>query len=329
MRTYQKAALWLLASPFLALAWLFASGAVYYSNLPWPWSRAALAWTFGLGGPLAIAFLRPRRRTLLAMAAVWLVAMAWHVSIQPSNDRDWDVPVAKAPDAVINGDELAVTNIRNFDYRTPDDLDVRYYDKNFDLAKLQATDLVVSYWAGDDIAHTMLSFDFGGEDVLCLSVEVRREKDEPWGGIPGMFKQFEIIYVLADERDTVRLRTNYRKEDVYLFRTALSPEESRRLLTHVAAKVHDLMLHPEFYRTLANNCTTALVSHVNEVWPHRIPYSKKILMNGYAPEISYENGTLASKQTYEEYKRSSSINVAAQATDSDAGFSQRIRAHVR
>ena len=326
MQRVPKIFLWLLGAPFLALAWLLASLAIHYSDLPWPWSRLTLACAFGLAGPLALALFPKRRRTLLVLFGLFLIVAAWHFSIQPSNDREWRIEVAALPDARFEDDLVHVTNVRNFEYRTPDDFDVLYYNKTFDLTKLRATDLLVSYWDGkEDIAHTMLSFDFGGADVLCLSVEVRREEGEGWGGLPGMFKQFEIIYVLSDERDVVRLRTNYREEEVFLFRTKLSPEESRALLIHILDKVHRLNERPEFYRTLANNCTTSLVKHINAVWPKRIPYTKRVLMNGYAPEQAYERGMLGSELPFEEYKASCRINEKAQAADGDASFSRRIR----
>jgi len=321
-----RIALWVLASPFLTLGWLLASVAIHYSNLPWPGSRLTLAWAFGLAGPAAVAFLPNRRRTLLVLLVVFLGVVAWHASIRPSNDRDWRIEVARIPDARFEGDLVHVTNVRNFDYRTEDDFDVRYYDKTFDLAKLEATDMLFSYWDGNEaIAHTMLSFDFGGTDFLCVSVEVRREKGEGWGGLPGMFKQFEIVYVLADERDVVRLRTNYRGEEVYLFRSRLSPDESRLLLVHILEKVHRLNEQPEFYRTIANNCTTSLVNHINAVWPDRVPFTKKLLMNGYLPEQAYERSTLATDLPFAEFKASRRINDRARAADDDPAFSRRIR----
>jgi len=326
MRRASKIGLWILAILLVSLAWMLASIAIHYSNLPWPWSRTTLAWTFGLAGPLALAFFPKRRRTLSVLFAVFLGVLAWHVSIRPSNDRDWTIAGAELADVRLEADLARVENIRNFAYRTSDDFDVRYYDKTFDLSRLEATDLLVSYWDGNvGVAHTMLSFDFGGTDVLCLSVEVRREKNEGYGGLPGMFKQFEIIYVLADERDVVQLRTTHRKQDVFLFRTSLSPAESRALLVHILEKVHRLNEHPEFYRTLANNCTTSLVNHVNAVWPNRTPYSRKILMNGFAPEQGFERGMLRSDLPFDEYKLKCRISEKGQAAAGDSEFSRRIR----
>jgi hypothetical protein len=321
--------LWLLASPVLALLWLWTSIAIHYSNLPWPWSRTALAWTVFVGGPAALALLPKRRRTLLVLGGVFALVAVWFTSIQASNDRDWRPEVAVIPDARFEGDTVHVANVRNFDYRTPEDYDIRYEDRSYDLTKLAATDIIICYWDGNtDIAHTMLSFDFGGNDVLCLSVEVRREKEEGWGGLPGAFKQFEIIYVLADERDLVRLRTNYRKEEVFLFRMKLTPAESRLLLEDILARVHDLNEDPIFYRTLGRNCTTSLVQHMNEVWPDRVPLHRRLLMNGLLPEYSYERGTIRNDIPLAEVMELHRVDDYALEADDAPDFSRRIRAHI-
>jgi hypothetical protein len=171
----------------------------------------------------------------------------------------------------------------------------------------------------------MFSWDFGGTDVLCLSVEVRREVGQEAGPLPGLFKQFEILYILADERDVIRLRTNYRRENVYLVRSLLTPDEGRRVLLDVLAKVNRSRDEPDFYRTIGNNCTTSVINLVNAVLPDRIPFSKQILMNGYAPEIAYANHLHATDLPFDEWKRRSNIDAVALAADKDPEFSRRIR----
>jgi hypothetical protein len=227
----------------------------------------------------------------------------------------------------VNGDSVTIHDVRNFDYRTPEDFDIRYEDRHFDLKALQAVDIFYSYWDNNEaVAHTMFSWDFGGADLLCLSVEIRRAIGQPDDTLAGIYKQFEILYILADERDVVRLRTNYRKEQVFLIRTVLTPDEGRRLLLDVLATVNDLREHPQFYRTIGNNCTTSIVGLVNSIWPGRIPFTKKILMNGFAPEIAYANHLHVTDLPFDEWKRRAHINDAAVAADKDPLFSRRIRA---
>jgi len=316
----------ILLAPLLLVAIAWTGGALYYT-FPVPSLRVASAIAFVAGSLVALVVVRKKRWALVAIALGVAATLGWFLSMEPRNDRNWRPELAVTPWADVDGDRVTVHRVRNFDYRTPDDFDVRYEDKVFDLKRLEGVDVFYSYWDGNEsVAHTMFSWDFGGPDVLCLSVEVRREIGQEAGGLPGMFHQFEILYILADERDVVRLRTNYRKEQVFLIRTVATPDEGRRLLLDVLAKVNRLRDEPEFYRTIGNNCTTSIVGHVNAIWPGRIPYTKKILMNGYAPELAYATHLHATDLPFDEWKRRAHVDAAALAADRDPLFSRRIRA---
>jgi len=222
----------------------------------------------------------------------------------------------------------ALHNIRNFDYRTETDYTPRYYDKTYDMRKLDSADLIAVYWMGDAIAHIMLSFGFAEQDFVTVSIETRKERGESYDTLRGFFRQYELIYIVGDERDLIRLRTNYRKdppEDAYLFRTNAPPENVRRLFLSYLEKINELKEHPGFYNTLTTNCTTNVLMHTR-VNPGKRRYSWKILPSGYAPLYTYELGRLDTSLPFEELKRRSHINVAAQAADRAADFSQRIRA---
>lgn len=320
----------LLLGPPLLLVWLWTALALHFTAPLPPVIRTAVGFAYLAGTLLGIAVPRRRWHVLGASLAVSSIVLVWFWRIAPRNDRDWPPETDVLPSAELAGDLVTVRRIRNFEYRAEQVFDVRYYDKTFDLTKIRALDLLVCYWTEDDrIAHTMLSWDFGGTDVLCLSVESRREMGERFGPLPGMFKQYEIIYVLGDERDLVRLRTNYRGEDVYLFRTEVSPADARRLLVRILDHANSLHERPQFYRTLGRNCTTSIVDHINAIWPNRTPYTEKILMNGYAPEQGYDRGMLKSDLPFHDYKRSCNIVEAARAAGRAPDFCRRIRAHVR
>jgi hypothetical protein len=315
----------ILLAPLLLLAVAWTCGALYYT-FPVPALRAVTAIAFAVGSLLAVLLVKRKRRAIGAIALGFAATLAWFLSIPARTDRNWRPELAVMPWAEIEGDRIRVHGVRDFEYRAPDDFDIRYDDRAFDLSKLQAVDVYYSYWDQNEaVAHTMFSWDFGGSDVLCLSVEVRREVGQEAGALPGMFKQFEILYILADERDVVRLRTNYRRERVYLIRSLLTPDEGRRVLLDVLAKVNRFHQEPEFYRTIGNNCTTSMINLLNEVLPNRVPFSKKILMNGYAPEIAYANHLHATDLPFDEWKRRSNINPSALAADRDPLFSRRIR----
>ena len=198
--------------------------------------------------------------------------------------------------ATIDGERVTVHNIRNFDYRTETDFTPAYYDKTFDLRQLDSVDLVAVYWMGPAIAHIMLSFGFAGER---LSGDLDRGAQ---GAGRGLFDRStassastSCIYVVADERDVIRVRTNYRKdppEDVYLYRAARPGGEPRgALFLEYMRKINALREQPEFYNSLTTNCTSNIWLHAR-VNPGHVPYSWKMLVSGYVPEYLYEAGRL-------------------------------------
>ncbi len=304
--------------------------ALHYSALQGNALRDVLATAFALCGLLALAALgarRWRRLTLGTFAVLFAGLLIWWIQIEPSNDRDWKPEVAVLPYVTSDGDRVTVHNIRNFHFHSETDFTPAYYDRTFDLRELESIDLIASYWAGPDIAHIFLSFGFGPNEHLAISIERRDERDEGYSAIRGLFRQYELIYLVADERDVVRVRTNVRNdppENVYLFRLHGPIENARRILLEYLRKINELRERPEFYNTLATNCTGNIWLHAR-VNPGRIPYSWKILLSGHVPEYLYERGRLDTRMPFFELKRRSQINAAAQAADDAADFSRRIR----
>jgi hypothetical protein len=294
--------------------------------------RTVLSWAYGLLGLAtiaALAFPRARRSFVAVFVAAFVGALLVFFTTRPSNDREWQTDVAVLPTVSIDGDLVTVHNIRNFDYRAETDYTPAYYDRTFDLKKLDEVDLIAVYWMGPQIAHIFMSFGFG-DDHLAISIETRKEVGESYSTIAGFFRQYELYYVVADERDVIRLRTNYRKdppEDVYVYRLATKPENARRFFLDYMKSVDELAEHPEFYNTLTTNCTTVILAHtaVNE---GHLPYSWKILLSGYTPEYVYEEGRMESKLPFDELMKRSHVNAAAQAADDAPDFSQRIRANL-
>jgi hypothetical protein len=268
------------------------------------------------------------QRFALPVFAVALAAIGlWWGGLRPSNERDWQPEVARLAYATIDGDMVTVHNIRNFDYRTETDFTPAYYDRTYDLKKLDSGDLVAVYWIGPAIAHLLLSFGFG-DDHLAISIEARKEKGEGYSSAKGFFRQYELYYVVADERDVVRVRTNYRKdppEDVYVYPLRVPRENIRRVFLEYVHKLNALRERPEFYNTLTTNCTTAILMNTR-VNPGSLPFSWKVLLSGYTPAYVYESGRIDQSLPFEELKRRSLVNAAAQAADQAPDFSRRIRA---
>lgn len=331
MKWIGHALLMFLISISLAVMTAWGALAIYYSNLPGDGLRTILAALFALFGVALLAwylFSTKRTRPCIIFLAVFLLLVAWWSTIPPSQDRDWAPEYAKLTHTTINGDLVTIHNIRNYDYRTETDFTPRYYDKTFDLRQLDSVDVIATYWMGDAIAHVFLSFGFSGKDFLAISIETRRERGESYSTIAGFFKQYELFYVVGDERDLIRLRTNYRKdppEDVYLYRSRAPADNARRLFLDYIREINSLAEKPEFYNALTTNCTTSILTHTR-VNQGNLPLSWKVLLSGYVPLYLYERAAIDTSLPFEELKRRSLINAAAQAADTAPDFSQRIRA---
>jgi hypothetical protein len=298
--------------------------AIYYSNLSPAALRTGLSLTFAGSAVLALLLLRPRRRAVWGFLLVFIGVVLWWLSIPPSQDRDWQPDVAVLPSATFTGNQVTIHNIRNNDYRSETDYTVRYYDKTFDLATLRSVDLFLSYWGSPYIAHTIMSFGFEGGDYVAISIETRKEKGEEYSALKGFFKQYELIYIVADERDLVRLRTNYRGEDVYLYRLKGPSEVGRNLFLAYLHDINQLAEHPAWYNALSENCTTAIYRLVRP-YAIRSWWSWKLFVNGYLDELAYENGAVDTSLPFAEFKARSHINERAKAADNAVDFSARIR----
>ncbi|HMP84104.1 MAG TPA: DUF4105 domain-containing protein, partial [Verrucomicrobiota bacterium] len=232
--------------------------------------------------------------------------------------------LAVLPYAEISGNQVTIHNIRNCDYRTETDFDVRHYDRTFDLDKLQTVDLYLVYWGSPHMAHTMVSFGFGGGEFVCFSIETRKEKGEGYSATKGLFRQFELTYVVADERDLVRLRTNYRVgEDAYLYRVQMTPEQGRTFFLNYLRRVNELHKRAEWYNAITDNCTTAI--RTQRAAQDRAPWDWRMLVNGHLDELLYERGTLATNLPFAELKQGCHVNARAKAADKADDFSRRIR----
>src|SRR6266481_6078325 len=288
MKWIAKAFLMLLISIVVTAMSAWGGLAIYYSNLPGEWLRKVLAVAFVLfGAALLIWYFFSAKRILplFIFCAAFLLLVGWWSTIPAMQDRDWAPEYAKLTHATINGDLVTIYNIRNFDYRTETDFTPRYYDKTFDLRQLDSVDVIASYLMGDAIAHVFLSFGFAGKDFLSISIETRRQRHQSYSTIAGFFKQYELYYVVADERDLIRVRTNYRqpREDVYLYRAQIPRENVLRLFLDYVRRINELKDHPAFYNTLTTNCTTAVLVHTR-VNPGSPPFSWKVLPSGYTPQ---------------------------------------------
>lgn len=303
--------------------------AIRFSDLPGENLPLIASGIFAVGILLAFIFLPNRKRTAYGVFFLFfIVLIAWSQK-KPSHDRDWIPSVSKLPRVTIDGDQAKITNIRNFDYRTEKDFTPRYYERTFDLNKLVTIDYALSYWDGNErVAHTILSFGFTDGKYLAVSVETRLEKNEPQSGLRGLFKQYELIYILGDERDLLRLRTNFRKEEVFLYPTTVDRENVRKLFLMILERVNDIASRPEFYNTLSQSCLSSLVNDFKKVIAPKSFFDFRRIQNGYSDEMLYENGWIDSKLSFEGTKQLHHINQYVQENVDNENYSINIRPHI-
>ena len=321
-----KIALRILATITIAAMTIWAVGALYFSPLlPEQW-RAVTAIAYAALTILAFLFLPRRGRTALGALAVFGILVFLFLRVPASNDRDWQAEVARLPYATINGDFVTFHNVRNLDYRTESDFDPLWETRTYNLSKLDSVDIIAVYWAGKAIAHVMLSFGFEGKDYLAVSIETRKEKGESYSTLAGFFRQYELYYVVADERDVVRVRTTYRQpqEDVYIYRINGSLENLRRVFLDYVKSINELRERPTYYNTLTTNCTTSILFHTR-MNPEAPPVSWKILLSGYVPSYLYDLRRIDTSKPFAELEKLSHVNARAHTAGKDPGFSRRIR----
>lgn len=315
------AGLWLLTRVLL-ISW--ATLAIYYSNLPWAGLRLVAAVTFAAFAIWAL-WLSRERRVSVAFAVLYIGVVGWWISIPPSHDREWRQEVAVMPRATIDGDRVRLTGVRNFEYRSRNDFTVRYEEREVLLSHLMGIDFYVSYWSEGPVGHTFLSFIFDNAPPLSISIETRTEVGEGFAPIASLFKQFELIYVVGDERDLVGVRANHRQEAVYLYRLNTSAADARTLLMVYLGRINALADHPEWYHLLTNSCTINIVRYANAAG-RAGRFDIRHLLNGLIDSYLYHSGRVDTTLPFDELRRRSLINEAAQAADGALDFSERIRA---
>jgi hypothetical protein len=318
LRLFARLLLWLLL--LAAIAW--GSLALWFDG-PTPLADL-LALVYALASLAVLAMLRPRRRAIATVLVLFALVLGWWLNLQPSNVLDWSPEVARLATAEIQGDQVTIRNVRNFDYRSETDFREHWETRSYDLAKLRGLDLYMVYWGSPSIAHTILSWEFDDGRHLAASIETRKEKGESYSAVRGFFRQYELYYVLSDERDVVGVRTHHRHEDVYLYRLRMPPVRARALLLDYLETVNSLARKPEWYNAFSHNCTTTIRLHASRV-VGGIPHDWRWLANGYLDELLYKEGAVNRELPFEQFKALSHLNPKVQGVPLDGDFSRAIR----
>jgi hypothetical protein len=313
--------LWLL----LCGATIWAAGALYF-DLPIAWLRLPLAFVYGLAMLATLFFMKDRWRAMGLVAAGFAAVLAWWLTIKPSNTRDWQPDVTQLAWAEISGDEAILHNVRNCDYRTESDYTARWETRAVRISQITGIDLAINYWGSPWMAHPIVSFQFADAPPICFSIETRKQIGQTYSAVGGLYRQFELIYVVADERDVIRVRTNYRRgEDIYLYRTTMSAAQARERFHEYVRSLNAIHDHPRWYNAITTNCTTS----IRDQHPiaERIPWDWRLLLNGKCDELMFERHTIVTAGLpFAELKARSLINTRAKAADTAPNFSELIRA---
>ncbi len=303
-----------------ALAW--AVGALWY-DFPVAGIRHPLAIVFGLGA-LAVA-IKKKRCGMTGVALAIALVVGWWFTLKPSNTRNWQADVAETAWGEVNGDVVTLHNIRHCDYRSEEDYTVRWETRTLHLSQLTGVDIGIDYWGSRYMAHPMLSFIFADTLPVTMSIETRKETGETYSAIGGLYRQYELIYLATDERDSFRVRTNYRKgEEIYLYRTTSTADEARERFIEYINTMNAMRDHPRWYNAITTNCTTAIRSQHDA--SKRAPFDWRMLVNGFMDELLYDKGEIVTDGLpFPELKNRALINDAAHSADQSPDFSKLIR----
>jgi len=309
----------------LIALWGWGGCALFFSGPGPHWLNTILAFFFIFFLPGAFIFCRSFIRAVLACAVVFVILIIWWQTLEPTNFKDWAPDVAKISHGSIEGDTLTMYNVRNFDYKSETVFHQQWETRTYKLSNLQGVDIFLSYWASEHIAHTILSWDFGSDGHLAVSIETRKDKTQEYSAIKGFFKQFEIAYIAADEEDIIKLRTNFRKERVYLYRLQVPRERAQALLESYLEEMNRLVTKPHFYNALTRNCTTTIQIHADATRPDSPPpLDWRLIASGHVDELLYDRGIIQSDLPFPELRQASRVDLEMQ-TENGENFSEIIR----
>jgi hypothetical protein len=265
------------------------------------------------------------RASWTALAMMILAIALWWSMIQPRQDRAWAAPVAHGVEGRREGQEVTLTHVRDFRWRTRDEAVERWITTTVDLDQLVSVDFVRTVWASPHIAHTMISYGFADGQYLAFSAEIRREDHEAFSELGGFFKQFELVLIGATEQDIIRLRTHARGEDVSLYRLNLTAEQAQALFMSYVDLGNDLAKQPRFYQTVVSNCTTMIWKLARQVKPG-LPMDWRVLLSGHSQDYLYDIGAISNDRPLADIKAEAPVTARAQALPDGADYSVGIRA---
>lgn len=282
-------------------------------------------WVVLLACALGVAFRRGPMAGWVVAAFALAGLLGWWSSIRPSQDRAWNPDVARTLTGRIDGSTVTLENVRNFDWRGMEDFSERWETRTYDLDQITSVDMILNYWMGPAIAHTLVSFGFEDGEHLVFSVEIRKEQGEAYSPYAGFFRTYELSIIAADERDALRFRTNVRRQELHLYRVSMPQAVMQDLFRAYVASANALAVAPRWYNTITANCTTIVFAMIDRIVPG-LPLDRRLVLSGYLPEYVYELGALDMRYDLETLREMGAITPRGQAADREPGYSIAIRA---
>ncbi len=248
----------------------------------------------------------------------------------PSLKRNWSPDQAVMPSIhFLDDNRVRINNIRNIHYRTTRDFDLEFYDRTINLDEVDSAWLVISPFGSFGVAHTFVSFGMRDGSYLSISIEIRRKKGKKFSAVKAFFRQFEMMYVIADENDVIKVRTNTIRATVRLFPIQTEQQRIRAVFVDMLKRADNLGKQPEFYNTVWNNCTTNIIKHVRRFSDKPIPFwDLRYLLPENLDKIAYRLNMIDTHLSYEAAREHFDITETAQASEEAEDFSQAIRAQI-
>ena len=290
--------------------------AVPHSVLPILWLTVTVLvyWRFSL--PLLV----------ILVGGALLLALWWFFAQQPLLDREWSRDQARLPQVRFDGERVTIANLRHARYRSVDDYAVEWVERSYDRSALRSVDFVVepfAAWRGP--AHVLLSFGFADGEYLAISAEIRKQRGESFSALAGLFRRYELMYVIGDERDLIGLRANQRGHDVYVYPIQGNLERMRAMLVSMLERAQTLAHEPEFYNSLTNTCSSNIVRHLEEVRGERMRLDYRVIFPGFSDGVAYDLGLLGNDATLDELRMRHRINARSALLGDGADWSRQIR----
>ncbi|MCE9562819.1 MAG: DUF4105 domain-containing protein [Planctomycetes bacterium] len=315
---------WMLSGLMLAISasfTLWITGAIYFDVAHGHrWGKPlSLLWIIGVVSLLVVW--QPLWQPFAVVVSVSLLFIGLWLLQKPRHDRDWDPSVALLPRAVRCGDVVTIENVRNFEYRSLTDFTPRYQTRITHLANLRHVDIIFFNWGSPWMSHPVLVFDFGPDGRVCCSIEVRYRKGQEFSILRSLYRQQELIILIADERDVILRRTKHSPNQIaHLYRLNASVEETRTAFLDYVAAINDLYEKPRWYHGLCMNCTTTFFRLPNS----RFRLDWRVFANARLDRALYESGQLDHSLPFDELRRVSRINDIANNAPED-GFGDHLR----